>query len=112
LYRREWSGRFLCAILLRLRRILHRLWLFWPLFLYVTRPHKLISVRISIRIHFVFFIFTAAFIALTSIVLVDLLGIAQLTNAFGLLCLLRGVAAIVGPPLAGKLILDFVCLIR
>jgi MCP family monocarboxylic acid transporter-like MFS transporter 14 len=60
----------------------------------------------------VFFIFTAAFIALTSIVLVDLLGIAQLTNAFGLLCLLRGVAAIVGPPLAGKLILDFVCLIR
>jgi MFS transporter, MCT family, solute carrier family 16 (monocarboxylic acid transporters), member 14 len=43
----------------------------------------------------------AAFIALTSIVLVDLLGIQQLTNAFGLLCLLRGVAAIAGPPLAG-----------
>ena len=44
----------------------------------------------------------AAFIALTSIVLVDLLGIHQLTNAFGLLCLLRGVAAIAGPPLAGN----------
>ena len=35
--------------------------------------------------------------------LVDLLGIAQLTNAFGLLCLLRGVAAIAGPPLAGSI---------
>ncbi|XP_057375663.1 monocarboxylate transporter 14-like isoform X1 [Daphnia carinata] len=50
----------------------------------------------------VFGLFSSAFIALTSIVLVDLLGIAQLTNAFGLLCLLRGVAAIVGPPLAGS----------
>lgn len=51
----------------------------------------------------IFFSYSAAaFIALTSIVLVDLLGIAQLTNAFGLLCLLRGVAAIIGPPLAGK----------
>ncbi|EFX71872.1 hypothetical protein DAPPUDRAFT_326804 [Daphnia pulex] len=49
-----------------------------------------------------FGLFSSAFIALTSIVLVDLLGIAQLTNAFGLLCLLRGVAAIVGPPLAGS----------
>ena len=51
----------------------------------------------------ILYIFLAAFIALTSIVLVDLLGIAQLTNSFGLLCLLRGVAAIAGPPLAGKL---------
>lgn len=50
-----------------------------------------------------FIVFPAAFIALTSIVLVDLLGIAQLTNAFGLLCLLRGVAAIIGPPLAGSM---------
>jgi len=51
----------------------------------------------------VFGLFSSAFIALTSIVLVDLLGIQQLTNAFGLLCLLRGVAAIAGPPLAGSL---------
>jgi len=50
----------------------------------------------------IFGFFSSAFIALTSIVLVDLLGIQQLTNAFGLLCLLRGVAAIVGPPLAGS----------
>lgn len=49
-----------------------------------------------------FGLFSSAFIALTSIVLVDLLGIAQLTNSFGLLCLLRGVAAIAGPPLAGS----------
>jgi len=45
----------------------------------------------------------AAYIALTSIVLVDLLGIAQLTNAFGLLCFLRGIAAIAGPPIAGNI---------
>jgi predicted MFS family arabinose efflux permease len=38
---------------------------------------------------------------LTSIILVDLLGLDKLTNAFGLLILFRGAAAIVGSPLAG-----------
>lgn len=38
---------------------------------------------------------------MTSIILVDLLGLDKLTNAFGLLILFRGAAAIVGPPLAG-----------
>merc|ERR1712127_467788 len=51
----------------------------------------------------VFGLFSSAYIALTSIVLVDLLGIAQLTNAFGLLCFLRGIAAIAGPPIAGSI---------
>ncbi len=44
---------------------------------------------------------TAGYISLTSIILVDLLGLDKLTNAFGLLILFRGAAAIVGSPLAG-----------
>jgi len=51
----------------------------------------------------VFGLFSSAYIALTSIVLVDLLGIGQLTNAFGLLCFLRGISAIAGPPIAGSI---------
>lgn len=46
---------------------------------------------------------TAGYISLTSIILVDLLGLDKLTNAFGLLILFRGVAAIGGPPIAGNL---------
>merc|ERR1719234_2680775 len=43
----------------------------------------------------------AAYISLTSIVLVDLLGLDKLTLAFGLLTMFRGAASIVGPPIAG-----------
>uniref|UniRef100_A0A1B6C6S6 Major facilitator superfamily (MFS) profile domain-containing protein n=1 Tax=Clastoptera arizonana TaxID=38151 RepID=A0A1B6C6S6_9HEMI len=43
----------------------------------------------------------SAYISLTSIILVDLLGLDKLTNAFGLLILFRGAAAIIGSPLAG-----------
>merc|ERR1712117_880142 len=43
----------------------------------------------------------SAYISLTSIILVDLLGLDALTSAFGLLVSFRGVASIVGPPLAG-----------
>ncbi|XP_039287952.1 monocarboxylate transporter 12 [Nilaparvata lugens] len=43
----------------------------------------------------------AGYISLTSIILVDLLGLDKLTNAFGLLILFRGAAAIFGSPLAG-----------
>ncbi|XP_015120902.1 monocarboxylate transporter 4 isoform X2 [Diachasma alloeum] len=43
----------------------------------------------------------SGYISLTSIILVDLLGLDKLTNAFGLLILFRGAAAIVGAPLAG-----------
>jgi hypothetical protein len=35
------------------------------------------------------------------VILVDLLGLEKLTNAFGLLCLFRGVASMIGAPLAG-----------
>uniref|UniRef100_T1H3W2 Major facilitator superfamily (MFS) profile domain-containing protein n=1 Tax=Megaselia scalaris TaxID=36166 RepID=T1H3W2_MEGSC len=48
-----------------------------------------------------FGIAVSGYISLTSIILVDLLGLDRLTNAFGLLILFRGVAAIIGSPLAG-----------
>ncbi|XP_018905157.2 uncharacterized protein [Bemisia tabaci] len=46
----------------------------------------------------------SGYISLTSIILVDLLGLDRLTNAFGLLILFRGAAAIVGSPLAGAVL--------
>lgn len=48
-----------------------------------------------------FGLFIAAYISLTSIVLVDVMGIENLTSAFGLLTMFRGAASIVGPPIAG-----------
>lgn len=41
--------------------------------------------------------------ALRSIIVVDLLGLEKLTNAFGIILLLQGIAAVIGSPLAGKL---------
>lgn len=41
--------------------------------------------------------------SLTSIILVDLLGLDKLTNAFGLLIMFRGTAAIFGAPLIGTI---------
>uniref|UniRef100_A0AC34PUL4 Major facilitator superfamily (MFS) profile domain-containing protein n=1 Tax=Panagrolaimus sp. JU765 TaxID=591449 RepID=A0AC34PUL4_9BILA len=43
----------------------------------------------------------SAYICLTSIVLSDLLGVEQLTNSFGLLVVARGIASLLGTPLAG-----------
>lgn len=63
-------------------------WEFWGLALYATT-----------------FGFTiGAYVGLTSVVLVDLLGIEKLTNAFGLLLLFQGIASLIGPPFAGKLL--------
>lgn len=44
-----------------------------------------------------------AYVGLTSVILVDLLGLEKLTNAFGLLLLFQGIASLLGPPLAGVL---------
>lgn len=44
-----------------------------------------------------------AYVGLTSVILVDLLGLDNLTNAFGLLLLFQGIASFVGPPLGGWL---------
>lgn len=48
------------------------------------------------------FILLAAYISLTSIIIVELLGLEKLTQAFGLICMFRGAAAMIGPPLAGN----------
>uniref|UniRef100_A0A1Q3F8J6 Putative monocarboxylate transporter n=1 Tax=Culex tarsalis TaxID=7177 RepID=A0A1Q3F8J6_CULTA len=43
----------------------------------------------------------ACFSALRSILVVDLMGLEKLTNAFGILCLFQGLAAAIGAPIAG-----------
>ncbi|XP_017054587.1 monocarboxylate transporter 12 isoform X2 [Drosophila ficusphila] len=42
-----------------------------------------------------------AYVGLTSVILVDLLGLDKLTNAFGLLLLFQGIASFIGPPIGG-----------
>ncbi|KAH7964709.1 hypothetical protein HPB49_025985 [Dermacentor silvarum] len=42
------------------------------------------------------------FITLSSVVVVDMVGLDRLTNAYGLCLLCLGVAALVGPPLNGQ----------
>lgn len=49
----------------------------------------------------VFGLSISCFASLRSIVIVDLVGLEKLTNAFGLLLLFQGVAATIGAPLAG-----------
>ncbi|CAG5118330.1 unnamed protein product [Candidula unifasciata] len=51
----------------------------------------------------VFGVFIGVYVSLTSVVLVDLLGLEYLTNSFGLLLLFQGAATFVGPPIAGWL---------
>ncbi|OWF56683.1 monocarboxylate transporter 7-like [Mizuhopecten yessoensis] len=51
----------------------------------------------------VFGAFIGVYVGLTSVVLVDLLGLDKLTSAFGLLLMFQGVATLIGPPIAGWL---------
>ena len=54
-----------------------------------------------------------AYVGLTSVVLVDLLGLQKLTNAFGLVLMFQGIASLAGPPIAGKhSILIFLCTVK
>uniref|UniRef100_T1JMT4 Major facilitator superfamily (MFS) profile domain-containing protein n=1 Tax=Strigamia maritima TaxID=126957 RepID=T1JMT4_STRMM len=58
----------------------------------------------SMAVYAVVFGATAgAYVGLTSVILVDLLGLEKLTNAFGLLLLFQGVASVIGPPITGSL---------
>ena len=59
------------------------------------------SYGLFVFVALMFGFFVAAYISLTSIVLVDLLGLDNLTSAFGLLVLYRGISSMVGPPVAG-----------
>lgn len=59
---------------------------------------------ITLAIYACFFGFLiGAYVGLTSVILVDLLGLEKLTNAFGLLLLFQGIASLIGPPMAGSL---------
>ena len=49
----------------------------------------------------IFGITSGAYVGLTSVVLVDLLGLEKLTNAFGLLLMFQGIASVIGPPVIG-----------
>lgn len=51
----------------------------------------------------IFGVTSGAYIGLTPVVLVDLLGLDKLTNAFGLLMLFQGIASVIGPPITGVL---------
>ncbi|XP_033759355.1 LOW QUALITY PROTEIN: monocarboxylate transporter 7-like [Pecten maximus] len=51
----------------------------------------------------VFGAFIGVYVGLTSVVLVDLLGLDKLTSSFGLLLMFQGVATLIGPPIAGWL---------
>lgn len=57
---------------------------------------------ITLAIYAAVFGFTiGAYVGLTSVILVDLLGLDKLTNAFGLLLMFQGAASFIGPPIAG-----------
>lgn len=66
--------------------------IFWPFCNNITYL-SLISVGFGLC--------TAAFLALRSIVVVELFGLHRLTSTFGLLILFQGVAAVIGAPIAG-----------
>jgi len=56
----------------------------------------------SLAFYCIAFGFTiGAYVGLTSVILVDLLGLDKLTNAFGLLLLFQGIASFIGPPIGG-----------
>lgn len=48
-----------------------------------------------------FGLFIGVYICLTPIVIVDLLGLDKLSNAFGLVLLFQGIGTVLGPPIAG-----------
>jgi len=45
----------------------------------------------------------AVFVPLTTLFLVKYVGLNRLTNAYGLLSMLKGLASMAGPPIAGAL---------
>ena len=44
---------------------------------------------------------TAIFVSLRSIIMVELMGLQKLTNAFGLVIMFQGISSFVGAPIAG-----------
>jgi hypothetical protein len=50
------------------------------------------------------FVVLAAFVSLRSIIMVELMGLEKLTNAFGLVTMCQGLSAFIGAPIAGTVI--------
>ncbi len=53
-----------------------------------------------------FLYFAAAFVSLRSILMVELIGLDKLTNAFGLVTMCQGLSAFIGAPIAGLVYLE------
>ncbi|XP_035710027.1 uncharacterized protein LOC110852292 isoform X2 [Folsomia candida] len=62
-----------------------------------------VTYGLILTVYVIFGLALSGFVSLTSIILVDLLGLDKLTNAFGLLIFFRGIASVIGTPLAGAL---------
>ncbi len=60
---------------------------------------KCCVVRVILTV--VFFTTVGVYVSLTSVVLVDLLGLEVLTSSFGLTLLFVGIAGVIGTPIAG-----------
>ena len=63
---------------------------------------KHVHTLLQCLMHLFIFSRAAAWISLTTIVLVELMGMDRLTNAFGLLTMVRGICSIFGAPVAGS----------
>ena len=49
----------------------------------------------------VYTLFTGAYVSQKSVVIVDILGVANMSNSFGLLIVFQGLGTLMGPPLSG-----------
>ena len=67
-----------------------------------TASRYISNVWFSCYVNFLIIVL-AAWISLTTIVLVEFMGMDRLTNAFGLLTMVRGICSIFGAPVAGIL---------
>lgn len=64
----------------------------------------MLSVAVSVRCSAYGDVLTGAavFVPLTTLFLVQYVGLDRLTNAYGLLSMIKGFATMTGPPIAGK----------
>lgn len=70
----------------------------------LTIPFVLNHLALMITDQILFGVFLSANYVLNSIILVEILGVDKLTDAYGLLLLLQGFALVIGSPLAGKIL--------
>lgn len=60
----------------------------------------------NIFIHFVCFFLLAIYVSLCAIIIIDLLGLEKLSNAFGFINMFRGLSTFIGVPTAGIIIIS------